>query len=144
MADLSSSSNLMALEGLPEHLRKDIIKNILRHCYQITEQGVQTSLTGLTGAQTGLTASSRVSQNKSKPKMVKLKNLRLVLGKQLNLKAVISIKEKKPKSNEKLSSTSQRQIMSMVLVSLKILNTQNLLLKRSSIMRIGSGVTLTN
>jgi hypothetical protein len=57
-----------------------------------------TSLTGartsLTGAQTGLTASSRVSQNKSKPKMVKLKNLRLVLGKQLNLKAVISIKEK--------------------------------------------------
>jgi hypothetical protein len=40
MADLSSSSNLMALEGLPEDLRKDIIKNILCHCYQITEQGV--------------------------------------------------------------------------------------------------------
>jgi hypothetical protein len=39
-ANLSSSSNLMALEGLPEDLRKDIIKNILRHCYQITEQGV--------------------------------------------------------------------------------------------------------
>jgi hypothetical protein len=32
----------------------------------------------------------------------------------------------------------------MVLVSLKILNTQNLLLERSSITRIGNGVTLTN
>jgi hypothetical protein len=40
MADLSSSSNLMALEGVHEDLHKDIIKSICRHCYQITEQGV--------------------------------------------------------------------------------------------------------
>jgi hypothetical protein len=40
MADLSSSSNLMALEGLPEDLRKGIHEEILPHCYQVTEQGV--------------------------------------------------------------------------------------------------------
>jgi hypothetical protein len=40
MADLSSSSNLMALEGLPKDLCKDIIKSIPRHYYQRTEQGV--------------------------------------------------------------------------------------------------------
>jgi hypothetical protein len=34
MADLSSSSNLMALEGLPEDLRKGIHEKILPHCYQ--------------------------------------------------------------------------------------------------------------
>jgi hypothetical protein len=39
MADLSSS-NLMALEGLPEDLRKGIHDEILPHCYQVTEQGV--------------------------------------------------------------------------------------------------------
>jgi hypothetical protein len=50
------------------------------------------AVTGLTGAQTGLTASSRVSQNK--PKMIKPKNPRLVFGKQLNPKAVISINKK--------------------------------------------------
>jgi hypothetical protein len=40
MADLSSSSNLMALEGLPEDLRKGIHEEILPHCYQVTEQSV--------------------------------------------------------------------------------------------------------
>jgi hypothetical protein len=50
--------------------------------------------TGLTGRQPGLITSSRVSQNKSKPKMIKPKNPRVVFGKQLNPKAVISINEK--------------------------------------------------
>jgi hypothetical protein len=40
MADLSSSSNLMALEGLPEDLRKSIHDEILPRCYQVIEQGV--------------------------------------------------------------------------------------------------------
>jgi hypothetical protein len=40
MADLSSSSNLMALEGLPEDLCKGIYDEILPHYYQVTEQGV--------------------------------------------------------------------------------------------------------
>jgi hypothetical protein len=40
MADLSSSNNLMALEGLPEDLHKGIHDEILPHCYQVTEQGV--------------------------------------------------------------------------------------------------------
>jgi hypothetical protein len=36
IANLSSSSNLMALEGLPEDLRKGIHEEILPHCYQVT------------------------------------------------------------------------------------------------------------
>jgi hypothetical protein len=274
MVDLSSSSNLMALEGLPEDLRKGIYDEIVPHCYQVTEQGVvmmneaviselrmydlprhhksfanliigllafvddlrnkknsvdlipfnresvseeptivmsnpcnvspnfyvvgqetsrsslaeivdlkspkksieatsststlggqqnkgisagctvtgltgaRTSLTGaqtgLTGGQPGLTTSSRVSQNKSKPKMVKPKNLRLVFGKKLNLKAVISIKEKSQSLMRNVWLSLKGKIISMVLVGLKIPNTQNLLLERSSIMGIGNGVTLTN
>jgi len=50
--------------------------------------------TGLTGSTTGLTGSSRILQNKSKLKMVKPKNPRLVFGKPLNPKAVTSIKRK--------------------------------------------------
>jgi hypothetical protein len=40
MDDLSSSINLMALEGLPEDLRKGIHEEILPHCYQVAERGV--------------------------------------------------------------------------------------------------------
>jgi len=40
MADLSNSSDMMALEGLPEDLRKDIDVNMHTHCYRVTEQGV--------------------------------------------------------------------------------------------------------
>jgi hypothetical protein len=40
MANLSSSSILMALEGLPEDLRKGIHEEILPYCYQVIEQGV--------------------------------------------------------------------------------------------------------
>ena len=47
--------------------------------------------TGLTGSMTG---SSKILQNKSKLKMVKPKNPRLVFGKPLNPKAVTSIKRK--------------------------------------------------
>jgi hypothetical protein len=56
--------------------------------------GLTSAQTDLTGGQPCLTASSRVLQNKSKPKMIKPKNPRLVFGKQLNPKAVISINEK--------------------------------------------------
>ena len=37
MADLSNSSNMMALEGLPEELLKN---TLCPHCYRVTEQGV--------------------------------------------------------------------------------------------------------
>jgi hypothetical protein len=94
--------------------------------------------------QPGLTTSPRLLHNKSKPKMVKPKNLRLVFGKKLNLKAVIGIKEKSRSLMRNFRLSLKGKIMSMVLVGLKILNAQNLLLKRSSIMRIGNGVTLTN
>ena len=40
MADLSNSSDMMALEGLPEDLRKIIDINLHSHCYRVTEQGV--------------------------------------------------------------------------------------------------------
>ena len=40
MADLSNSSDIMALEGLPEDLRKIIDINLHSHCYRVTEQGV--------------------------------------------------------------------------------------------------------
>jgi len=40
MADLSNSNDMMALEGLPEHLRKGININMHTHCYRVTEQGV--------------------------------------------------------------------------------------------------------
>jgi len=50
--------------------------------------------TGLTGSSTGLTASPRVSQNKSKPKMVKPKKPEIGVWKLLNPRAVISMKRK--------------------------------------------------
>jgi hypothetical protein len=58
-----------------------------------------------TGGQPGLNASFRVSQNKTKPKMVKPKNSEIVFGKQSNPKVVISIKEKSrsPVKNFRLS-----------------------------------------
>ena len=37
MADLSSSSDMMALEGLPEELLK---KTLRPHCYRVMEQGI--------------------------------------------------------------------------------------------------------
>ena len=40
MSDLSNSSDMMALEGLPEELLKYIHDYILPHCYRVTEQGV--------------------------------------------------------------------------------------------------------
>ena len=40
MADLLNSSNMIALEGLPEDLRKSIDINMHTHCYRVTEQGV--------------------------------------------------------------------------------------------------------
>ena len=40
MADLSNSSDMIALEGLPEDLRKGIAINMHTHCYRVTEQGV--------------------------------------------------------------------------------------------------------
>ena len=40
MADLSDSSNMIALEGLPEDLRKGININMHTHCYRVTKQGV--------------------------------------------------------------------------------------------------------
>ena len=40
MADLSNSSDMMALEGLHEELLKYIHESILPHYYQVTEQGV--------------------------------------------------------------------------------------------------------
>ena len=40
MADLSNSSDMMALEGLLEDLRKIIDINLHSHCYRVMEQGV--------------------------------------------------------------------------------------------------------
>ena len=40
IADLSNSSDMMALEGLPEDLRKGIDINMHTHCYRVTEQDV--------------------------------------------------------------------------------------------------------
>ena len=40
MADVSNSSDMIALEGLPEDLRKGIDINMHSHCYRVTEQGV--------------------------------------------------------------------------------------------------------
>jgi len=40
MADLSNSSDMMALEGFPEDLRKVIHINLHSHCYRVKEQGV--------------------------------------------------------------------------------------------------------
>ena len=69
-------------------------------------KGAGCAATGLTG----LTGSSWVLQNKSKSKMVKPKNPRLVFGKPLKLKAVESIQKEKPKhANGKLPSKSSKQ-----------------------------------
>jgi hypothetical protein len=75
--------------------------------------------------------------------MVKPKNQKLVFGKPLHLK-VISIKEKSRSPMKIFRLSLKDKIKSIVLVGLKIPNTQNLLLGRSSITRIGDGVTLTN
>ena len=40
MADVSNSSNMIALEELPEDLRKGFDINMHTHCYRVTEQGV--------------------------------------------------------------------------------------------------------
>jgi hypothetical protein len=75
--------------------------------------------------------------------MVKPKNQKLVFGKPSDLKVVsIEQKSRSPMKNFWLSLEDKR--LSMMLVGLKIPNAQNLLLKRSSITRIGNGVTLTN
>jgi hypothetical protein len=106
--------------------------------------GLTGAQTGLTGGQPGPTTSPRLLHIKSKPKMVKPKNPEIGVWKKVESKGRHKHQREKPKFNEKFPAKSQRQIMSMVLVGLKILNAQNLLLKRSSIMRIGNGVTLTN
>ena len=40
MADLLNSSNMIALEGLPEDLHKGIDINMHTHCYRVMKQGV--------------------------------------------------------------------------------------------------------
>ena len=40
MADVSNSSDMIALEELPENLRKGIDINMHTHCYRVTEQDV--------------------------------------------------------------------------------------------------------
>ena len=40
MANLSKTSDMMALEGLPEDLCKGIDINMHTHCYRVTKQGV--------------------------------------------------------------------------------------------------------
>ena len=40
MADLSNSSDMKTLEGLPEDLRKGIFIILHSHCYRVAEQGV--------------------------------------------------------------------------------------------------------
>ena len=40
MADLSNSSDMITLEGLPKDLRKIIDINLHSHCYRVAEQGV--------------------------------------------------------------------------------------------------------
>jgi hypothetical protein len=66
-----------------------------------------------------------------------------VFGKPLNLKAV-SIEEKSRSPMKNFWPSLEDKRLSMMLVGLKIPNAQNLLIKRSSIARIGNGVTLTN
>ncbi|EAY86316.1 hypothetical protein OsI_07691 [Oryza sativa Indica Group] len=66
-------------------------------------------VTGLTGSQTGLTASSRVSQNKLKPKMVKPKKPEIGVWKTIESKGRHKHQREKPKYNKKLPAKSQRQ-----------------------------------
>jgi len=42
MADSSSSSGMMALEGLREERLKGVNKTLHPHCYRVTEQGIIT------------------------------------------------------------------------------------------------------
>jgi hypothetical protein len=73
----------------------------------------RTSLTGaqpgLNGWQRGLTTSSRVSQSKSKSKMVKPKKPKIGVRKTIESKGRHKHQREKPKSSEKLLAKSQRQ-----------------------------------
>jgi hypothetical protein len=89
IVDLKSPNKSIEATSSTSTLGGQQNKGIIAGC---AVTGLTGARTGLTGAQTGLTASSRVSQNK--PKMIKPKNPRLVFGKQLNPKAVISINKK--------------------------------------------------
>jgi hypothetical protein len=65
-------------------------------------------MTGLTNSQTGLTVSSRASQNKSRPKMVKPKKPEIGVWKTIESKGRKHQREKS-KTNRKLPAKSQRQ-----------------------------------
>jgi hypothetical protein len=148
IVDLKSPNKSIEATSSTSTLGGQQNKGIGAGCAVTGQTGARTGLTGaqtgLTGGQPGLTTSPRLLHSKSKLKMVKPKTPRLVFGKKLNLKSVISIKEKSRSLMRNFQQSLKDKIMSMVLVGLKILNAQNLLLKRSSIMRIGNGVTLTN
>jgi hypothetical protein len=66
-------------------------------------------VTGLTGVHTSLTASSRVSQNNSKPKMVKRKKSEIGVWKTVESKGRHKHQKEKLKSNKELLTKSQRQ-----------------------------------
>ena len=72
-------------------------------------KGTGCTATGLTGSPTGLTASSRVSQNKSKPKMVKPKKLEIGVWKTVESKSRHKHEMEKPKLDKKLPARSSKQ-----------------------------------
>ena len=65
--------------------------------------------TGLTGSTTGLTSSSRVSQNKSKPTMVKPKKPEIGVWKTVESKSHHKHEKERPKPNKKLPAKSSKQ-----------------------------------
>jgi len=71
--------------------------------------GASCTTTGLTGSPTGLTASSRVLQNKLKPKMVKLKKLEIGVWKIVESKSHHKHEKERPKPNKKLPAKSSKQ-----------------------------------
>ena len=72
-------------------------------------KGAGCTATGLTGSPTGLTASPRVSQNKSKPKMVKPKKPEIGVWKTVESKSRHKHEKEKPKTNKKLPVKSSKQ-----------------------------------
>ena len=74
-------------------------------------KGAGCTTTGLTGLQTGLTASSRVLQNKSKPKMVKPKKPKIGVWKTVEAKGRRKHQKEKPKPiYREFSAKSKTQI----------------------------------
>ena len=64
---------------------------------------------GPTSSPTGLTASPRVSQNKSKPKMVKPKKPEIGVWKTVESKSRHKHEKERPKPNKKLPAKSSKQ-----------------------------------